>query len=164
MDRAQERRRSKVPWIILAATSPVFVGTVAISIRNDGFFEPFTILAVGMIVGYAGVGTLVASREPGNPIGWIMMVMGLGFLATGVSDEAVTYTYVTVPGGLPGADVWAWMTNWTYLVAIGPAALLIAVFPTGSVVSRRWRFLPVAWFVTAAVALFFVMFMPGQIE
>ena len=58
-----------------------------ISILNDGFFEPFTILAVGMIVGYAGVGALVASREPANPIGWIMMAMGLGFLATGLATR-----------------------------------------------------------------------------
>ena len=137
MERAPARRRSKVPWIILAATSPVFVFTVALSIRNDGFFEPFTILAVGMITGYAGVGAMVASREPRNPIGWGMMVMGLGFLLTGLSDEATRYTYLTDPGGLPFGSVWAWMTKWTYLFAIGPAALLIAIFPTGHVLSRR---------------------------
>ena len=159
-----DRRRSRVPWILLAVAAPVFVATVVISILNDGFFEPFTILAVGMIVGYAGVGALVASREPANPIGWIMMVMGLGFLATGLSDEAVTFTYVTDPGSLPFGSLWAWMTNWTYLVALGPAPLLIAVFPTGVVLSQRWRFLPIAWLVTMVVALFFVMFAPGPID
>ena len=164
MAEPSDRRRSRVPWILLAVAAPVFVATVGISILNDGFFEPFTILAVGMIVGYAGVGALAASREPANPIGWIMMAMGLGFLGTGLSDEAVTYTYVTDPGGLPFGSLWAWMTNWAYLIALGPAPLLIAVFPTGAVLSRRWRFLPIAWLVTMVVALFFVMFAPGPID
>ena len=164
MDQAQERRRSRIPWIVLAVAAPVFVFTLVISVLNHTLAEGFTFIALSMIVGYAGVGTLVASREPGNPIGWVMMLMGLGFLLTGLSDEAVTYTYLTNPGAIPVGPLWASLTNWTFLLALGPAPLLIAIFPNGHVASPRWRFLPIAWAIALTGGIVATMFDAGQID
>ena len=40
-----------------------------------------------MIVGYMTIGALIASRAEHNPIGWLLMSIGAGFLLGGFTDE-----------------------------------------------------------------------------
>ena len=55
---------------------------------------------------FATVGALVASRQPGNAIGWIFCYLGLTFPLVGAGEEYVLYALVTEPGSLPGERVW----------------------------------------------------------
>jgi hypothetical protein len=98
---------------------------------------------------FATVGALVASRRPGNPLGWIMCVAGLAYAAGGVS---VSYVESTLAGGDGDAlrSIADWVSSWVWMLAIGPAVTFLPLlFPSGRLPSRRWR--PVAWF--AAVGL-----------
>jgi signal transduction histidine kinase len=164
VDASQARRRSRAPWIVLAVAAPVLVLTVALSLANGRFQEVFTVFAIGLIVGYGTVGALVASREPSNPIGWIMLVMGLGFLLTGLADEWVAYTYLTDPGSLPLGPVALWINNWGFLLAFGLVPLLVELFPTGRVASPRWRFLPPLTIAVVALLMASLMFRPGPTD
>jgi hypothetical protein len=119
----------------------------------------------GLVVLYGSLGALIASRRPGNLIGWIFCAMAaaLGLLsaAYGYADYALYATGDT----LPGAELTAWLTNWLFMapVFIAPC-LLFLLFPDGRLASPRWR--PVVWAVAvvAAVAIFATALGPGRLD
>jgi hypothetical protein len=90
-------------------------------------------------------GFVLASRRPGNRIGWLFLVAGL---AVGLSDFAGQYASHALSAGrgpVAAGRAFAWLSNWTWVIPVAMLAFLFLLFPTGSVRSRRWR--PAAWFV-----------------
>ncbi len=90
------------------------------------------------------LGAIVVSREPRNPIGWLLELMGLSWAVLGISDEV--YLRVILPGGdEPGLAAYVvWCGNWVWLPAFVPAfTFLPLLFPTGRPLSGRWR--PLIW-------------------
>ena len=89
---------------------------------------------VVLAFGYAAVGALVASREPANAVGWLLLAIALTF---GLSD--LSYAYARDPG-LPGAVAAAWFAGWIYFTPIYLATTMLPLmFPTGRLPSPRWR-------------------------
>ena len=90
-------------------------------------------------------------------VGWIFSAVGL-LAATGlVAMEYAAYAYLTRPGSLPGAALAAWYASWWWWY---PMFALIAlftplVFPTGWLLSARWR--PVAAVATMALVVLSAM-------
>ncbi|MGH2672722.1 MAG: hypothetical protein ACRDHC_07070, partial [Actinomycetota bacterium] len=145
--------RSRVPWFLAGGGLILVVPTMSLTIRNgslseDAFFIP---LAIVMMAGWTVVGALLASRNPKNPIGWLMMAFGLGFLLSGVMEELSTYAYETNPGGLPFAAFYPWVASWSFVLVLTPVPLLLLLYPTGGVPSNRWR--PLLWAILIASAL-----------
>ncbi|MCI0633057.1 MAG: sensor histidine kinase [Actinobacteria bacterium] len=141
--------RTRAPWFLWGVAMLLLAGILALSAVNDTFSvdAPFIPLAVTMILGYSTVGALLASRNPGNPIGWLMMTIGGAFVIGGFATEYVHYTYVTNPGSLPGGLFAAWVINWIYAVMMSCLPHLGLLFPTGRVPSPRWR-----WLVPSTIA------------
>jgi len=98
------------------------------------------------------VGFVLASRRPGNRVGWILLgsglVLGLGFFCERYSQRGL----VAAPGSLPAARAAAWFLNWAWAIPAAGLAFTLLLFPTGRLRSRRWR--PAAWFVAAVFALY----------
>jgi signal transduction histidine kinase len=145
--------RSRVPWFLAAGSLILVVPTLILTIRNGSLSEdPFFIpLAVVMMAGWTVVGALLASRNPKNPIGWLMMLFGLGFLLSGLLAELSAYAYETNPGGLPFRAFYPWIASWIFVVIVTPVPLLLLLYPTGGVPSNRWR--PLLWAILIASAL-----------
>jgi signal transduction histidine kinase len=156
--------RQRVPWVIYGLMLVLLAITATVTAWNDSF-EAFVAIAILMMLGYGTVGAVVASRIPGNPLGWLMLTIALGFVLVGLTSELVTYRYVTEPStSIPFLDVAVWLSNWVFFVVFMPIPLILLLFPTGRVHSRRWRWVPgavVAFSVVAAVA---VIFSPGLID
>jgi len=97
------------------------------------------------------VGFVLASRRPGNRIGWIILdaglVLGLGFFCQRYGQRGL----VAAPGSLPAARAAAWFVNWAWQIPAAGLAFVLLLFPTGRLRSRRWR--PAAWFVAAVFTL-----------
>ena len=108
----------------------------------------FVLLAIGA----ATTGAIVSARVPGNPVGWILLVLGSGIalsLAFGAYAEA---TARSAGGPLPGYAWAAWLGGWLALpVVFGSTAFLLLLFPTGRLISPRWRH--AAWYVAAGITL-----------
>jgi signal transduction histidine kinase len=138
-----EAARSRAPWILYVILIATLVATLSLSFANGGMAEDswFIPLAVMMILGYSTVGTIVASRNPGNPIGWLMIGTGGVFVVGGFFDEYAAFAYLTHPGDLPGGLFAVWVINWIYAAMLTFLPLLGLLFPTGRVPSPRWRFL-----------------------
>jgi hypothetical protein len=117
-----------------------------------------------LFMSFATVGALVASRRPGNAIGWIFCYLGLSFPLVGAGEEYALYALVSEPGSLPGGEGLVWLAA----VLSGPIvfavfALVFLLFPEGRLLSRRWRL--VIWLdLIAAVCLLAWAFEPGPLE
>jgi hypothetical protein len=98
-----------------------------------------TFTAMALFLAFPTVGALVASRQPRNPIGWIFCAQGVALALLALSDAYARYTFDN-PGLLPGGVVSAWLSTllWLPTIALG-ITLLLLVFPTGRLLSRRWR-------------------------
>ncbi len=125
---------------------------------------------VSFIVGatalaFALVGALVASRRPGNRIGWISLAVGLCLALSGVASEYAIYALLSQPGSLPGAKLAAWLGEWTWVPSVGlMGTFLVLLFPDGRLPSCRWR--AVAWLAMAAMIFsgLSLAFLPGPLR
>ena len=156
----------RLPWVILGLTIVLLGATLTLSDLNHSFTSDayFIVIAVVMMIGYVTVGAFVASRLPDSPLGWLLMTTGFAFLLAAASEEYATYTLLTSPGGLPFGQVAVWLNNWIFLLAVAPIPLFLALFPTGTVPSNRWRWLPRALVVVFAVGIAGSMLRAGTVD
>jgi hypothetical protein len=151
--RVVDRAAMPLAWTMWVLAALAVVATIVLAfaeVQSDfssdslvDVFLPLTSLAVPTI------GVLIVVRRPGNPIGWVFCVIGLvdcvGLLGEFYAD------YATQVETLPGWEWMAWLGNW----ATGPPiflalSLVFLLFPTGRLLSRRWR--PLAWITIAVIA------------
>jgi hypothetical protein len=96
-------------------------------------------------------GFVLASRRPENRIGWLFLVAGLGLGLGGFSNPYALHALVAEPGSLPAGRMFAWLSNWIWVIPVAMLAFLFLLFPTGYARSRRWR--RAAWFTGGVFAL-----------
>jgi hypothetical protein len=137
-------------FVALAVATPVLVVV-------HGGNASDALVAVG--IGFALVGALVASRQPTNAVGWLLLVA-----AVALGMDTFTTVYLTWVS-LPGTALAAWLNSWLFFIWLYlPALFLTLVFPTGRLLSRRWRV--VVWLGVSAVAANIVgtAFAPGVLD
>ena len=163
-----EGARSRWPWLLWCLASSLLAAllTLAMVIGVTSDDVTFIAFAIAMVLGYATVGAVLASRNPRNPIGWLLMTIGALFPLVGVVDSLVTYTFETKPGALPPRLVTTvaalLMGSWTAMIAV--IVLLALLFPTGRAPGGRWRLLPPVVVVAAALALVGFAVSPGPLD
>ena len=99
--------------------------------------------AVGIVFigAFATVGALLAWKRPENPVGWLLSAIGL--------DYAIAVFSVFLAHFPRMVTLASWL-GFLYLLGFGLCVLVVLLFPTGTLPSRRWR--PVAWAAWAGVA------------
>jgi signal transduction histidine kinase len=97
------------------------------------------------------VGFVVASRRPGNRVGWLFLMAGLTLGLGGFAAAYGLHALVAEPGSLPAGHAFAWLSNWIWVIPPAVLAFVFLLFPTGQLRSRRWR--PAAWFVGGAFTI-----------
>jgi hypothetical protein len=149
------RAATGLAWSLFAIFAVIVLATVALTVFDRGGEDFFVILAVG----YPLVGAQVASRHPANPVGWLLLAIGIGLALGGLVDTNIR------SASAPLFAVSAWLSEWTwYIWLILAGVFLPLVFPNGRLVSSRWR--PVLWLAGAAL-LFSVVstaFEPGAVD
>ena len=96
-------------------------------------------LAGGVFLVFPLVGALIASRHPGNPIGWVLLADGLLWMLGGAMDYYAVYG-VASPGSVPFPMMVAGINNWLWVPAVGLLGTFVfLLFPDGRLPSRRWR-------------------------
>jgi hypothetical protein len=99
------------------------------------------ITVVIIMLSLAPVGLVVARRQPGNPLGWMFLALGV---LSALGTCAGAYAVLSYPLGhhLPLAVPAVFLAlYWCPLIVAFP--LVILLFPDGRLPSRRWR--PVLW-------------------
>jgi hypothetical protein len=105
---------------------------------------------LALILSFSTVGLLIATRQPQNPIGWIMLVAGFALGANLLTSTYVELSLAQPQGRLPGTQWVAWFAQWNWVVGFAPAlTFLLLLFPNGRLPSRRWH--PAGWLTVAAM-------------
>ncbi len=97
----------------------------------------------------ATVGAIVASRRPGNPVGWLLCLSGLTVSTSHFASQYAIYALLAQPSSLPAGEALAWIASWLLPIMIGLQVFYLLLFPTGRLLGRRWRWL--AWLTVAFV-------------
>jgi class 3 adenylate cyclase len=110
------------------------------------------LFAAGVLLVFSIPAALIVSRQPRNPIGWLLAAIGYGVGVADFASEYGFYTVLTAPGALPAAIPVLWLGNalglWLTLASV---PLLLLLFPDGRLPSRGWR--PVAWATLATLTI-----------
>ena len=134
-------------WGLAGIILLVLAGALVLLPFNLAVMTPTRIgayaFAVVAVVVYAGVGGLIAARVPGNPIGWLLCLLGLALAASLFLEQYGLRGLATAPGSLPAVRQIAALGTSATLLAIAPLIMLVLLFPDGRLPSRRWR--PVLW-------------------
>jgi hypothetical protein len=85
-----------------------------------------------------GVGLVVARHQPHNPMGWLLLGSGLGFILGTDSQLYATLAYRLHPGRLPLGWV-AVLLNSGWGLAFFCLGAAVVLFPDGRLPSRHWR-------------------------
>lgn len=100
------------------------------------------VLAVPCVV----VGALITVHRPGNRVGALLLVGALALSAFSFLENYFGYA-AQHPGTVPELRVVAWIANGAFPAGVDALLLMILIYPTGKLPSRRWR--PVAWALAA---------------
>ena len=107
-------------------------------------------LPVWFSAAYGAVGLVVAWRKPGNPLGWIFLLVGLFSVLAEDASFYMVADYRLRHGSLPlGWAAVLTQPGWAPMIALLGVAVLL--FPDGRPPSRRWRW--VLWAYLAVAAL-----------
>ena len=161
-------------WSLGGLSVAMFVGSAALSILARVAESPgdrTTVDIVSELLVYVPflvfpiVGALVASRRPGNAIGWVCLISGLFWMFPALADAFIAYELATtdmVPSSVKLLDP---LITGIWPLSVGlPGIYMTLLFPDGRLPSRRWR--PFALFAGAVIILMPVVFLlpsPGKL-
>jgi hypothetical protein len=124
---------------------------IAASFPLSALAHQFGVLGQSLLmIPFAAVGTLVAYRQPRNPIGWLLLVTALTSAGGADAGFYAVRAYHVDHGGLPLSRLAVFLTQgWASMLVLLPLPILF--FPDGKV-SRWWR-----WTLWAYIALVAVL-------
>jgi hypothetical protein len=149
-----KRTASWLAWSLAALSLALFAAHIALSVLTRSAQAPSTWGTSGLVsnlllpmpfLAFPTVGTLIASRRPNNPIGWICLATGIFWVLGFLTAPYGVYGMVVNPGSVPFPAQIGALTAWLWVPAAGLTVLYLPLlFPDGRLLSRRWR--PLAWF------------------
>ena len=110
------------------------------------------LLNVAFVIFFGLVGALILGRYPRHTIGWLLMFMALSLAAFGMVQAYLGQTLAASSEFNLTEWLYIWLSGWTWWLLIAPLLLILLLFPTGRLLSRRWR-----W-VVAALAIIVTFF------
>lgn len=166
-------RSALLAWTLAAVTFVLFVaGNVLGWVTDDpqtaggwggGGSAGLAAVSVSLLT-FALVGALIAARLPRNPIGWLLIAIGLSWAVDSTLEGYARYGLELHPGSLPAAGYANALDSWIWIVSISlMGTFLFQLFPDGRALSPRWRILTWVSGGALAVAVVARMFAPGKL-
>ncbi len=163
---SRRRRLALAWWLATVAVCGVALGLIVV-MRDlpvpDSWGFPGASEAFALASGT--VGAIVAIRRPENLNGWLFCGIGAFFAIEGLINEYVVAGFFAVPGGLPFMIAVGWTLTWIWVVPVGLALVFLPLFfPTGHLVTPRWRAAVALGIVAIVVFSAGLAFIPGPIQ
>ncbi len=130
-------------WLgVVSGRLPQELAIGAAVIDFTSVLDAFTALAIAVVA------TIILHRQPGNRLAWVLLLLGFSIGLSGFS-RAYAGLAVNAPGNtLPGLVLAAWVSQVVWFVIFLALELLLLLFPTGTLLSPRWR-----WVAGAALLI-----------
>jgi hypothetical protein len=151
-------------WLLVVLVEGL---VAALHLGNDALSSPEWRSAVATWVpflAFATVGAVILARRPGNRIGWLCWVIGFTLTLSALGSKQLWAVLANQDRSsawalLPQLGTIAWLG-----ALLGLLPFLVLLFPTGRLLSRRWR--PVAWTLGLVLGLYLVarLLTPGPID
>ena len=157
-DRMSARRARWLAWGLVAWTVAIFssfVWLLVLNVHSDLDGDVFTysgaLSNTVPAVAFVAVGFLIASRKPDNPIGWLLLVTSPIFGMPLLAQQYAAYVLLAGHPGLPFGRAVAVALNGLWIPGTFVLIMLLLLFPTGRLVSPRWRV--AAWLSATSLGL-----------
>ena len=134
-----------------AALVLVFLDREATLPKDLSLWNVSGILNAAQSLAVPVIGMVLAIKKPQNKLGWVFLVAGVCLTFGAFGQEYAVHALLAAPGSLPFPDVFGWLPNALWPIAIGMLIYLLLLFPDGHLTSRRW--LPVGWFTGGITVL-----------
>lgn len=163
------RSAARLAWslwavgVALAVAALVFLVISWEAPTPEGQFG-FRGFAVVFAFTFGTVGALVASRHPGNPLGWIFLGLGVASGFQELANQYAIHAILGDGGDLPLAEAAAWVPAWIWVPATSGAMFILLLFPDGRPPSPRWRWVLAVGVLGTAVASVGFALEPGPLE
>ena len=152
----------RVAWTTFAVTTALLVTALVFEwltrgvSGSNGFGESgagfiFTVAFALLFWTFPVASTVIATRRPDNPIGWLLLAVGLAWSLLSASSAYGDYTLKLHPGALPAGEAVAWIGQWVWAPPVAiTGVFLLLIYPRGHLLGPRWRW--VAYVCGLAVA------------
>jgi signal transduction histidine kinase len=151
---------------VLVLTAIIVVAGTVLDLLSDKSGEPASLTFAGPVVVAmsTGIGFVLATRRPDNPIGWLLLANGLVLVVAGLATSYATYGLLEDPGSLPGASFAAAYDQNAWPLLFAPLTAMAFVFPDGHLPSERWRRYAIAAAVNLVLVLTLQFLGPRDLE
>src|SRR5215217_3810443 len=159
-------------WSLVTLSVVLLAGGISLALMTRStapgrpYYDPVeAVFVLATVLTFSVVGTIIASRQPRNAIGWLFC--GIGLLVS-LNSLTGSYAEYRLAGGFglgALAETAAWFSSWSWTLWLYvPTTFLLLLFPDGRLPSPRWR--PVAWCAALGVIGFVAgsALEPGPLE
>ncbi|HEY1329947.1 MAG TPA: ATP-binding protein [Actinomycetota bacterium] len=132
--------------IVAAGLAMNVAAAIAIIATHPVPAYPWPLIAVAVPTLF--VGALICVRKPSETIGWLLLWIGFAMSAMILLGEYAMYSVYGRSSSLPLTGAAAWVSSVLQASAIFAILVVLVVYPTGRLLSPRWRWL--SWAVVIA--------------
>lgn len=133
------RMSARLAWALCGTAIVLQALGWSLSAVQDDITPAFDLASGAALLVLPVVGALIASKHPGNAIGWLFCGAGTLLSLAGATYGYAAYALAAEPK-LPGGVLSAWLASWIFLPAVfGIPPLLFLLFPDGRPLTARWR-------------------------
>jgi hypothetical protein len=168
-DRGRVRSATWLAWalwlLVLAVDLVTFVlFDLPDETRSTGVKLFDVLTGVIVLSAFAAVGALILSRRPRNIIGWLCWAIGFTLSLSNFGSNQAARRLAADSVSIPVALALQLGQIGYFVPLLGLLPLLVLLFPTGRLPSRRWR--PVVWVFAAGLMLYAasVVLKPGLLH
>ena len=137
-----------VVWLgVSIGRLPPALAVGAAQINLSSVLDAFTALAITVVA------ALIILNRPGNRLGWVILLLGFSLGLSGFSRAYAGMGVARPDGVLPGLMLAAWVSQVIWFMIFLALELLLLLFPTGTLLSPRWRWVAAAALLITACAL-----------
>jgi hypothetical protein len=158
-------RSTRMAWIVWSLTMALYALALGMVIATRSDVRPyeFWFESAWNVPVFTTVGMIILVRRPGHPIGRLFSAVGVEGLIQFLFGQYATVS-LAEDDPLPGQDLAAWLSDVAQMSVILTLLFIVLLFPTGRLVSERWK--PIAGFtvLTAVIVLLGVAFAPGPLS
>lgn len=145
---------TRAPWAFPIVCAAAVLAGVLLALAAGATETGYLAVDAAVALSYPAVGALVLTRWPRHPVGLLFVAGGAGMAAQALAGG---YAAFAAANAWAGAQLAAWITNWVFLIGLGPLLLLPLLLPDGRLPSPRWR--PVLWVLAAALGALVLLLM-----